>query len=142
MATDRQEENVARVRRGLAAFNRGDAEAVLDFFDEDIEIYSTPDLVNSGTYRGHDGYLQWLAQWLEAWDGFTVEAERFEPVGEHHVVASVHQIARGKGSGIPVEMLIAYMFDLGVERTHAFHLYATWDEAVEAAEEREAASGD
>jgi ketosteroid isomerase-like protein len=133
------EENVARVQSGLEAFNAADAEAVLAFFDEDVEIYSSPALANPGTYRGHAGFQQWLERWLEAWDGFTVEPQRFEAVGEHHVVADVHQRARGKGSGIPVEMEIAYMLDLGEETTRAFHLYPTWDEAVAEARRREGA---
>jgi ketosteroid isomerase-like protein len=133
------DENVERVERGLEAFNRTDAQAVLDFFDEDVEIYSSPSLANPGTYRGHEGFRQWLERWLEAWDGFTVEPLKVEAVGEHHVVADVHQYARGRGSGIDVEMRIGYMLDLGEERTRAFHLYPTLDEALTAAREREAA---
>jgi ketosteroid isomerase-like protein len=131
------ESNVARVRRGIDAFNRGDGEAVLEFFDEDIEIYATSQLANSGTYHGHEGYQRWLAEWLDAWDDFTLDVGRVEPVGDHHVVAGIRQTARGKGSGIPVEMPTAYMFDLNEEGTRAFHLYLTWDEAVAEAERRE-----
>jgi uncharacterized protein len=138
MATADHDRNVERVRAGLDAFNRGDVDAVLAFLDDDIEIFSSQALVNAGTYRGHDGYEQWLAQWLDAWNGFTVEVERIEPVGEHHVVAAVRQMARGKGSGIEVEMRIAYTLDLGEERTKALHLYPTRDEAVAVAERREA----
>jgi ketosteroid isomerase-like protein len=133
------EENVARVQVGMEAFNRGDADVVLRFFDEDVEIFSSPELANPGTYRGHEGYQQWLANWLEVWDGFEVEVERVEPVGESHVVAAVHQRARGKGSGVEVDMRIAYMFDLAESNTKALHLYPSWDEAVAAAREREAA---
>jgi ketosteroid isomerase-like protein len=133
------EENVARVERGLKAFNEGDADAVLAFLDEDVEIYSSPSLANPGTYNGHEGYGRWLARWLEAWDGFTVEPQRVEAVGEHHVVADVHQHARGRGSGIPVEMQIGYMFELGGATTRALHLYPSWDEALAEARRREAA---
>ncbi len=109
------------------------------FFDEDVEIFSSPELANPGTYRGHDGFQQWLANWLEVWDGFEVDVERVEPVGRRHVVAAVHQRARGKGSGIEVDMHIAYMFDLAESNTKALHLYPSWDEAMAVACEREAA---
>ncbi len=131
------EENVARVRTGIEAFNRGDVKGVLQFLDEDVEIFSSPELANPGTYRGHDGYQQWLGNWLEVWDGFEADVERVEPVGEGHVVAAVHQHARGKGSGIEVEMRVGYMFELGESNTKALHLYPTWDEAMAAARERE-----
>src|SRR4051794_13515203 len=119
MATDRQDENVPRVRRGIEAFNRGDAEAGPDFFDEGIEIYSTNELVNPGNYRGHNGYMEWVTEWLDAWDDFTLEVERIEPVGEHYVAVGVRQTGRGKESGIPVDMSIAYMFELGETQTQA-----------------------
>jgi ketosteroid isomerase-like protein len=133
------EENVARVRTGMQAFNRGDVEAVLQFLDEEIEIFSSPELANPGTYHGHEGYQQWLSNWLEVWDGFEVDVEHVEAVGGRHVVAAIHQHARGKGSGVEVDMRIAYMFEVDESRTMALHLYPSWDEAMAVAREREAA---
>jgi ketosteroid isomerase-like protein len=138
MATADGERNVERVRTGFEAFNRGDFEAVLAFFSDDVEIFSSPSLANPGTYHGHDGYREWLAQWLEVWEGFEPRIERIEPVGAHHVVAGVRQSARGRGSGIEVEMTLAYMLDLGEATTRAMHLYPTWDEAIAEAARREA----
>jgi ketosteroid isomerase-like protein len=139
MATARQSRNLERVRAGFDAFNRGDFDAVLAVLDEDVEIVAARELMNSGTFHGHDGYREWLAQWLEAWEGFEPQIERIEPVGERHVVAGVRQSARGRESGIPVEMTLAYMFEVADATTTAMHLYATWDEAVAVAERRERA---
>jgi ketosteroid isomerase-like protein len=137
VVAERQERNVERVRAGLDAFNRGDLGGVFGLLAEDVEVFSSPALPNSGFYRGHDGYARWAGQWLEAWEEFRIEVERIEPVGDRHVVVDVHQIGRGRGSGIPVEMGIAYMFELGDEATKALHLYPSWVEAVAAAERRE-----
>lgn len=65
-----------------------------------------------------------------------------EPVGERHVVATVHQTATGKGSGIPVEMDMVYLIGIAKEKLVALHLYLTKEEAVEAAERRESARAD
>src|SRR5262245_59081070 len=100
MATAEQERNLARVRTGFDAFNRGDFEAVLAVLDADVEIVASRELMNSGTFHGHAGYREWLAQWLEAWEGFEPQIERIEPIGERHVVAGVRQRARGRESGI------------------------------------------
>jgi ketosteroid isomerase-like protein len=132
-----QAENVARVRAGIDAFNRGDPDAVLAVLDGDVEIFSAQALANAGTYRGHQGYLDWIGQWLEVWDGFAVVAEKIEPIGERHVVVDARQTARGKGSGVEVDMRIAYMFELDERATLALHLYASLDEAVAEAERRE-----
>jgi len=137
MATADSERNIERVRAGLDAFNRGDVDGVLAVLADDVEIFSSPALANPGTYHGHRGYQEWVGQWLEAWDGLTIEIERIEPVGERHVVVGVLQTARGRGSGVEVEMTTAFMFDLEERATRALHLYATWDEAVGAAKRRE-----
>jgi ketosteroid isomerase-like protein len=137
MATDSQIENVARVRAGLEAFNRGDFDAVLAILEAGVEIFSSPALANPGTFRGHEGYERWVGEWLDAWEWFEVHPERIEPVGERHVVVDVHQTAHGRGSGIPVEMRIAYMFELGEQAMKALHLYPTWGEALAVAERRE-----
>jgi uncharacterized protein len=141
MATADAERNVERVRAGFEAFNSGDVEGVLAVLADDVEIYSSPALANPGTYRGHDGYQQWLAEWLEAWEGLEMSVERIEPVGARHVVVGVLQTARGQGSGVEVEMRTAFMFELGEDKTRALHLYATWDEAVAQAARREGKVG-
>jgi ketosteroid isomerase-like protein len=133
----RQAENVERVRTGLDAFNRGDVGGVFAVLDEDVEIYSSPALANPGTFHGHAGYERWVGQWLDAWDGLELELQRINPVGERHVIVEVRQTAHGRGSGIPVEMLVTFMFELGDQATRALHLYPSWEEALAAAERRE-----
>jgi|tagenome__1003787_1003787.scaffolds.fasta_scaffold19539034_2 ketosteroid isomerase-like protein len=137
MATADSERNLKRVRAGLDAFNRGDVDGVLAVLADDVEIFSSPALANPGTYHGHPGYQEWVGEWLEAWEGLAISVERIEPVGERHVVVGVLQTARGQGSGVEVEMTTAFMFELDERETRALHLYATWDEAVAAAERRE-----
>jgi ketosteroid isomerase-like protein len=53
-------------RRSIDAYSRGDVEALLEQLDEEIEVYTPPELPNAGRYRGHQGFLQWLGQWDEA----------------------------------------------------------------------------
>ncbi len=135
------DERLRAVRDGMAAFSAGDSERVLRFFADDIEIHSAPAAGNAGDFKGHDGYAAWLGEWLEAWDGFDLTPVRMEAVGERHVVAETHQTARGRGSGVPVEQQMFYVFDLrGDGRVAAMHLYVSWEQALEVAREREAAN--
>jgi hypothetical protein len=71
-------------------------------------------------------------------DGFTVDIMRMEAVGERHVVSHARQSATGKGSGIPVEMEMAYMTETRDGRAIALHLYPSADEARGIAAAREA----
>jgi ketosteroid isomerase-like protein len=132
-----QQGNVEAIQGGVEAFRRGDFDAVLELLDPEIEVYMPSELANSGTYRGHDGYRRWLAQWLEAWDDFDLELDDIEAVGRTHVVSRAHQTARGRGSGIPVEMWISYLWDVRDGHAVALHLYPSRDEAIEVAERRE-----
>jgi ketosteroid isomerase-like protein len=135
--SENQLETLETARAGVEAYQRGDIEAVVALIHEEGEIFLPPELPNSGTYRGRDGFLVWLANWLDAWEDFNIELRDPEPVGQRHVVATMHQSARGKGSGIPVEMDIAYMWEVRDGKVAAMHLYASAERAVRVAEQRE-----
>ena len=134
---DLQLSNVELVRRAVDAFQRGDLDGVLAEAREDFEIFLPRNLPNSGTFRGRDGYFTWIGQWLDAWDDFSVEIAEMQPAGERHVVATMRQSGLGKGSRIPVEMEIAYMWEVRDGRLAALHLYPSSEEAMQVAERRE-----
>jgi ketosteroid isomerase-like protein len=141
--SERQRHNLELARAGYEAFQRSDLDGVLALTDPEVEIYLPPTLPNSGTFRGHQGYITWIGQWLEAWEDFKIEVLAMEPVGEWHVVTTIHQTAVGRGSGIPVEMDIAYMSDIRDEKVVALQMYQTKEEAIRIARERESdADGD
>jgi ketosteroid isomerase-like protein len=124
-------ENVELARGGLAAYNAGDLEAVLDLLSPDVEIYSPPEYLNPGTFHGHAGLLEWLGRWLDVWDSFRVEAYDFRAAGDD-VVASARQYAKGKDSGLDVEMDVAYLFTFHDGKATRFHIYPGRAEAFEA----------
>lgn len=136
--SEQQRQNLELTRRAFEAYDAENAEPLLALADEEIEVYMPPDLPNSGTFRGHGGYLEWLENWLEAWDDFSVEVRGMEPVGERHVVTSAVQTATGKGSGVPVEMQMAYLTEVSDGKVVALHLYLTPEEARRVAAAREA----
>jgi len=127
------EENLALARAGIANFQRGDIDAVMAELDPEIEVYSTSELANPGTYHGPEGWLKWVGDWLEAWDDFKLTLERIEAVGDRHVVTLVRQTGKGRGSGVPVEMQAAYMWDIRDQKLVRFQLHSTWEQAVDAA---------
>ncbi|MDQ2940264.1 MAG: nuclear transport factor 2 family protein [Actinomycetota bacterium] len=128
-----EERNLAIAREGLEAFQRGDIEAFLNLLDPDVEIYSPPDLANPAQFRGRDGWLRWASRWLDAWETFELEAEGFEPVGEHHVLMKTRQHGIGKGSGVEVEMRVYYMLEYHDGLATRVHLYADREQALEEA---------
>ncbi len=109
-------------RRSIDAYNRGDVGALLEQLDEEIEVYTPPELPNAGTYRGHQGFLQWLGQWDEAWEEFRLEIERIDFVGDRCGVVTVRQFGRGAGSGVEVEMRIAQLYEMRGDKATRLHL--------------------
>jgi ketosteroid isomerase-like protein len=125
-------------RRGFEAFNAADISAILELLAEDIEVFSSPELANPGTFHGHDGYLTWIRPWNEAWEGLEMQVTATTPVGDRHVVAEVHQTGRGR-AGIEVTMDVAFLFDVNDEGMATFlALLPDREQAVAVAEEREA----
>jgi ketosteroid isomerase-like protein len=135
--SERQRSNMELAKAGYEAFQRSDVQTVLDLTDPEVEIYLPPTLPNSGTFHGHEGYMTWLGRWLEAWDDFHIEVRGMEAVGERHVVTAIHQSGIGRGSGIPVEMDVAYMLDIRDGKVIALQMYLSRDEATSVAEQRE-----
>jgi ketosteroid isomerase-like protein len=130
--------NIALAREGFDAFARGDLEAILEFVDPEVEVFVPIELPGAGTQHGHEGFLRWMAEWLEAWEEFEIEPREFEPVGARHVVVPIHQRGRGRGSGIEVETDLAYMFEIVDGHARRVHLYPSAEDALAAARAGEA----
>jgi ketosteroid isomerase-like protein len=125
------ERNVDIVRSAVEAFNRGDVEAVLAVASEDIEVYSSRDLANAGRFHGHEGFLQWITQWLEAWDEFTVILVDVETLDDRHVLAIARQVGRGALSGIEIDMEVAQLFEIDRDgRIVRFQLHQHREDAL------------
>jgi ketosteroid isomerase-like protein len=104
--------NVELAREGMHAYNRGDFEAVLELFSPDIEVYAPPSFMNSGRFHGHEGFMEWIAHWNDAWESFEIEVRGVEPIGDRFVVLEAHQAGRGRGSGVPVEQDVIYVYEM------------------------------
>jgi ketosteroid isomerase-like protein len=131
-SSDTRQRNVDLTRRGFDAYNAGDYEAVVELLHPDVELHADHELLNRGSFTGHDGFMQWSAEWLEAWDEFRVEANELETIGDHYVLVDAHQVATGAGSGIAVEMDIFWAFETEGGKLRRMHLYATRERALEA----------
>jgi ketosteroid isomerase-like protein len=133
----RQRENLELADRTFAGFRPEASEEMLPFVDPSIEVHTSSDLANAGTYRGHDGFLSWIGQWLDAWDDYELEVRELTPVGERHVAGTLHQTATGRGSGVPVTLDVGAMVEFSDRKLSAIHLYPTVAEAERIAERRE-----
>jgi ketosteroid isomerase-like protein len=96
-------------RRGFAALNSGDLEALFALTADDVVAVVPTGLANAGSYEGIEGFREMMGQWLEVWEGFRAEPLEFIAVGEDTLVVPVRQTATGHGSGVAVEAQFAYL---------------------------------
>jgi ketosteroid isomerase-like protein len=95
-------ENVQLVREGYEAFSLHGEDAILEYLHPDCEVTPAQEVPGSRTYRGHDGFRQYLADTRDVFGEFGWEATELIDVGES-VVARTPFFAEGRESGVPVE---------------------------------------
>jgi ketosteroid isomerase-like protein len=89
------------VQRGTAAMNRRDFALVLVGFDPEIEWHEDPQRADAHVYLGHDGVRESFERWLDQWDEYGTEVERFIDCGDDVLVVA-REHGRGASSGATV----------------------------------------
>jgi len=131
-------ENVDIVRRGFdvweAAWNSGadDLGALLAIFDEDMVTRRAAPMPDPGTWHGLEGILTVLSEWTETFDEFAMKGEQFIDAGDR-VVVRVAQEGRGDDSGVPVTGTFWFVLGVRDRKITSLEMYATREDAVEAA---------
>jgi ketosteroid isomerase-like protein len=98
------QENVEIAERANAALNRGDFDAVLEFFAPDAEfrdLANAPD--QAPVVRGVDSIRDAWELWTAAFDEFNAEIEELIEAGDA-VIEAVHWQGRGKASGMSIDV--------------------------------------
>ncbi len=124
------QDNVEIVRRFFAAFERDDLTGMLELMTDDLVTHRPyPDRT---TYHGKEGFLEASADWTEGFRDWTATPEQYLDA-DGHVLVSVRQTGCGEGSGVPVEMVIWFVFELRDAEIARVSFHARKSEALEAA---------
>jgi ketosteroid isomerase-like protein len=130
------------VRDALAA--GGDVEATaavigrlgqltLEFTDPDVEVDLTASQVVSlpdgTTFRGMDGWLVFWRGWFEPWEDFNAHVLSYTARADH-VLVDVVITARGRGSGVPLELRQTQIWTLRERKVVRLRIFDTREEAV------------
>jgi len=93
----------------LREWNRGDLDALLELFDEEVEVRpALSTFLAAMVYRGHEGVRSWYAETNEPWAELQAEPERFiEADGRTVVIIALH--ARVPGGQVDVCARIAHV---------------------------------
>jgi ketosteroid isomerase-like protein len=132
------QENVEIVGRGLETLPTSVGASRLRFcirrvLADDVEWIPTSSFPGSNSYRGRDGVSEYMRTWAEDFDHLSIDIEQLIDAPDDCVVALIHQRASGQGSGAPVGMDLAVVYDLEDGRVIRIRNYLDPAEALEAA---------
>jgi ketosteroid isomerase-like protein len=126
------EQNIEIVRGIYDGWARGDFAAATRHYHEGTVLVMRPEFPEAGTYRGLEGIRGYMKGFLAAFDRVTIDAENLVGEGDG-VVADVHQVATGKGSGATVEMRYCQAWILREGRVDRFESIQDRADALAAA---------
>ena len=100
---------VKQVLDAADAYNRRDFEALLGFYDPDVEVLIAQ-LGEGGlwggdfdeSYRGHERFVELTRQWADVWEDLQLEPEEIIDEGGDTFALFATWVGRGSGSGAEV----------------------------------------
>ena len=125
-------DNVACVRRLLAAFNEGDVEAIVAECDPDVEWEEQSIAGVEPVFRGHDGIRRWAGLVMGGeWDTLQGRIDRMEEARDA-LVASLVIDGEGSSSGARVQMHVYLVLSFRAGKLARREVFQTRAEALEA----------
>jgi ketosteroid isomerase-like protein len=127
------QENVELFRRAAQAWDRGDLDGLLAFYDADAELdFARYDgWVERPVFRGHAAIRAFLEQWREPFAAYQYEVERYIDAGER-VLALCSQSGSGSGSTGLAIMRLAQLATFKDGLIVRIENYSNREEALEA----------
>jgi ketosteroid isomerase-like protein len=126
------QQNVAAAKRIYESRNSGDVEGVLAECHSDVEWHPHLASLSGEAVHGHEGVRDYMRSLQEDWESFRHEPEQFFDAGDK-VVVFMQICARGRASGIDVEVLVAHVLTFEQGKCRKFVSYHDRMEALKIA---------
>jgi ketosteroid isomerase-like protein len=120
------------VRGSMAAYERGDFDALREMASSDFELHEWPEGPDSSVYRGKDAISEARDEWSKAWDFLSVDITEIIEKGARVFVA-MHNTGKGRGSSIELEMRTYAVFTIRDSKITKLQYFANREGAVAAA---------
>src|SRR5262249_43934469 len=96
------QENVEVVQAAVRAFEAKDSAAWVKCVHQNVELLLPRNVLEGGSYRGHEGVIRALADSYETWEGIRIEIQDMREVDDRVVVLG-RTTNVGKGDAPSVE---------------------------------------
>ena len=133
MAQDNIGEIARRAYEAGTRRPRPDFETVNALYHPDHELVTPLSRLEGTSYRGAEGFREWLGSRPEDWEELTFRVDDVRVIDEERVLLAVTFVGRGRRGGVEVEQeqgMIVTVRDGRVVRTDA---YTSVDEALASA---------
>ena len=127
------QENVEIVRRGFAAFNRGDLDGALEEWAPGaIWDWTNSRGFDAGVFRGHDEIRAFWQRFLTAFDEVRMELKDLVEVEDGRFIVENVACFRGR-DGVEAQARSAWLVTIRDDKQTSLTLYQTKQQALEAA---------
>ena len=128
------QEHVEIVRDAAAAFNRGDLDAWLEYWTDDLDYRAVEGALDDrGPMHGKDAVRAHFQDWLDTFDDLQAEPLELIDAADEQVVTVLRFCGRAKLSGVEADLTFAVVYTLRDGKVARGREYWTRDEALEAA---------
>ncbi len=126
-------ENVAIILRALEHFQaEGDfltAATAPDFVWDMTFFHGWPE---QQLYEGLEETRRFIREWTEPFEDWRIEVESVHDAGDEQVLVILHQHARSKSTGLPVDMTLGQVYTIVGGRQTRMEMYSDPAEALRA----------
>ncbi len=126
------QENVEIAGQAWAAYAEGGWDAALPYFAQDCVVEDFPEMADREHYGGREGLRERDRHFRESFGDFAIEPVEFIEVGGS-VVAVFAMHVRGRGSGAPLDVEAAFVYDFRDGHIARDRAYSSKSEALRAA---------
>jgi ketosteroid isomerase-like protein len=124
--------NVEASRRAWDRFLADDIPGLLAYLDSEIEVHDVPELPDASVYRGHQGYLDQIENFRQAFSEMAYEPLEFIDGGEN-VVSVIRATGIAKVGGLEGEVTYAQVETWRDGRIVVIQYFSGKEEALRAA---------
>jgi uncharacterized protein len=124
------QEDVETLRGAYEAFNERGVEAILEHLAPGFQVRDRESSPDRETRFGTEGIRDLFDSYMEAFDALRLEPEEFIDAGGR-VLVSLHQLARGKGSGARVVSRVAHLWTMEGGAAVQLRIFADKETALE-----------
>ena len=122
-------ENIDIVKRGYAAWNRGDIEAVLELVDPHFEWHEAAEVPGRSAVFTREQFQSYLLSLERLWETFRLEPLELRAAGDD-VLVEVRERARGRASGAEVTQRFVHVWTIRGGRARRMRAYLDKGEAL------------